>query len=166
MNHNFLLNKLAGQWVVQSAYGRLLESFEPNSLFVNQIKWTPVDNSNSCLENIRRCTKKKINLNSVNIYLVESSASEKYSNKNYIVFISQQSKLELIMKFDQNFRLLSKFIVQNQSSNSLTCVSPSKHFVIIEKVYFLNHNLKISKSTIQLSRAYTGTAFSSEIRIG
>lgn len=164
MNDVLLANRLIGRWIVQSANYSLLLHPDSKNLFVNQVEWTNIKNSKLYLESIRGCLNKQGKLSKISVYCVKSTSSQLHST-HYVACVYRGPRLKLLIKLNQDLVFLNQFIVQSQSFNCLTVMSCCNCMVIVEKIYFINRNLKVIKSTIQKSSKYIGTSFSSEIRI-
>jgi hypothetical protein len=102
----------------------------------------------------------------VDLYRIESKTSQDLCSVHYVILAHEGAKLSSIIKLDQDFVLLNRFTAHYESSNQLIITSSSNNINIVEKIYFLNQNLKVIKSTVKRSNEYIGTSFSSEIRIG
>lgn len=163
MNNVFSAVNLTGQWIVQSANYSLLMHPDYKSLFVNQIQWKYIKKHKPCLKSIKRHLNEE-HADNISVYSIKPRYGKMY-NAYYVVFIYQGSSIKSLIKLDQNFAFLNQFMIQSQSCNYLTIKSFKNGIFIVEKIYFLNRNLKLIKSTIQKSNKYAGTSFSSEIRI-
>lgn len=161
MNKDRLISQLAGRWIVQTTNYSLLKNFESRALLCNQVHWTHVHEHEPYLSKI----KKYGSSNSVDMYCIKSRNSNEMDIISYIILLYQGPELSSIIKLDQNFALLNQFLVQDQSEDQLTIVSLEGSVSIVEKICFLNCNLKVIKSTIQRFNKCIGASFSSEIRI-
>ncbi len=164
MNDVFSIVSLAGQWIVQSANYSLLACPDYTNLFVNQVQWTYIKKHKPCLESVKQYLNEEYELSNISTYCIESTNRQIHS-VHYIVFVYRGSRIKLLIKLDQNFAFLNQFVVQSQSCNYLTIMSSNNDITTVEKIHFLNCNLKVIKSTIHKSNKYIGSSFSSEIRI-
>lgn len=162
MNKDCLMGQLAGQWIIQSANYSLLKCFESRDLLFNQVQWLQMSSYEPQPEQIRQYCD---NDDSMDIYRIKSKNSNGAHTISYILLLRQGPKLSSIVKLDQNFVFLNHSIVQSQSKDQLTIMSSKGSVSIVEKIYFLNSNFKVVKSTIQKCNKCIGTSFSSEIRI-
>lgn len=161
MNKNRLIDQLAGQWIVQSTNYSLTKNLKYQDLLLNQVQWEHIDG----YKVYRNQLKKYFSNNTVDTYRIKSKKNNGVDVISYIVLVHQGSKLNSIIKLDHDFALLNQFMVQNQSEHHLTIMSLKGNISIVEKIYFLNCNLKVIKSTIQRFNKCIGASFSSEIRI-
>ncbi len=164
MNDDFLISQLAGQWIVQSTSYSLLKHADKN-IFINQMRWTRIKDCSPYLKCIAQNLEKQDILTSVYLYYIELKNNNGIDCSHYIALVYERSRPKLVIKFSRDFVFLNKFIVQSQSNNSLTIMSYDNNIKIVERIYFLNRNLKVVKSTIQKYSTCVGTCFSSEIRI-
>ena len=155
---------LAGRWIIQSTNYSLLLHCKSRNQFVDQVEWVYVQDSKFYLESIKRYLNKQDELSNISLYRLKSGSGRLHT-VHYIACVYIGLKLKMLIKLDQDLIPLNQFIVQSQSSNCLTIMSRKNTMVIVEKIYFLNRNLKVIKSTIQNPDKYIGTTFSSEIRI-
>lgn len=164
MENILLTDRLIGRWIVQSGNYSLLLHPDSKNLFIDQVQWANAKNSKLNLESIEHYLNRRAESSSTSVYCVNSSSSQ-LNRVHYIACIYKDLQIKTLIKLDQDLIFLNQFIVQSQSSDCLTIMSCNNDIVIVEKIYFLSHNLKVIKSTIQNSSKYIGTSFSSEIRI-
>lgn len=165
MEKHLLINELTGQWIIQSTNCSLPNHSIAKNTLINKVKWTNIKHYSSYLKSVTENLKKHKKLSSAKLYCIESKNNSASSNKHYILLIYQASTLKSIIKLSHSLSILNKFVVRSQSYNHLTIVSCDKNIETREKIYFLNRNLKVIKSTIRKHNKYIGAAFSSEIRI-
>jgi hypothetical protein len=162
MNKDCLIDQLAGQWIIQSANYSLLKRLESRDLLLNQVQWLQMPNYAQHLEQIKQYYD---NNKSVSICRIRSKNNNGTHTIIHILLLHQGPQLSSIVKLDENFAFLNQSIVQSQSEDQLTIMSSKGNISIVEKIYFLNCNFKVVKSTIQRCNKCIGTSFSSEIRI-
>lgn len=161
MNKNCLIGQLAGQWIVQSTNYHLLKNLKYHDLLFNQVQWERVVDYKPYLNKLKKYSSN----NSIDIYRIKSKSNDAGYIIYYIACMYQGSKLSSIIKLDHDFVFLNQFRVQNQSKDHLTIESLKGDISIVEKIYFLNCNLRVIKSTIQRCNKCIGASFSSEIKI-
>ena len=166
MDRFFSANQLTGNWTVQSMNSSsVLNRSQHKNQFIDRVEWTYVKDSrlslNLLLKNVRAYYPL---LNSAELYLVKSKDSNNASSKHYILLAYHLSELKLLIKLSDNFTVLDRFFAQGKSSNYLMLRSCDQGVDVIEKIYFLNRNLKVIKSTIRKKNRLLGISFSSEIR--
>lgn len=167
MTNSFLADRLKGQWIVQSINYPSLESSNYKSAFVDQIEWIYIKDLKHYWKFIMQYLEKQDELSEVDLYHILSQSSSSGPCKTYYVaLIYAGSRLKSLIKLDEGFALLNRFTVKNQSRKQLTIASNTPSITVVEKIYFLNRNLKVIKSTIREGNACKGVSFSSEIRIG
>ena len=166
MHESLLIGQLKSQWIIQSINYSLLPHAKYNNLFLDQAKWLYVHDYRLYLDQIKQYieTEEKLEDCSINLYYVNFSNKKTYLS-HYVIFLSQGSALKLLIKFDHNFDLLGQFRVERDSKNHLVIVLQNSDISIVEKIHFLNSNLRVVKSTFYADNNYIGTSFSSEIRI-
>lgn len=162
MNKDYLIDQLTGQWIIQTANYSLLKRHESRDLLCNQVQWLQMSSYAQHLKQIKQYCD---NNDRLNMYCVKSKDSNSAYSTSHILLLHQGPQLRSIVKLDQNFVFLNQSIVQNQSRDQLTIMSLKGNISVVEKIYFLNCNFKVVKSTIQRCNKCIGTSFSSEIRI-
>ena len=166
MHESLLISQLESQWIVQSINYSLLPYAKYSNLFLNQAKWLHVHDYRRYLDQIKQYieTEEKLEDYSIDLYYVKFSNKDIYLSY-YAIFFSQGSVLKFLIKFDHNFDFLAKFKVERDSRNHLIIMLQNSRISIVEKIHFLNSNLRAVKSTFYVDNKYIGTSFSSEIRI-
>lgn len=166
MNTEFLISKLTGKWITQNTGYSLIRYSEHIDTSTDQVSWTYVKNPSPCLKSAILHLKQSNKLSEIDLYHIRSKNNRSIYSEYYVLSAYQASELRLLIKLSSDFVFLNKFIVQSYSQKQLTISSYDKNIEIIEKIYFLNRNLKVIKSTIRKHDSCIGISFSSEIRIG
>lgn len=166
MDNNCLISKLTGRWIVQSANYSLLRSTDCTKLFLSQIQWIYLEDCSLYFKSVIDDLNIQCNIKHIDLYRIESKTSQDLYSVHYIMLAHEGAELSSIIKLDQDFVVLNRFTAHYESSNQLIVTSSSNNMNIVEKIYFLNQNLKVIKSTVKRYNSYIGTSFSSEIRIG
>ena len=168
MDINIVTDKIIGSWITQSTKYKLLSNNKlETSTCINQMKWSNLSNNNLYLNLVKKNIKVKYLGSNLLIYQV-SCLDYKYHNlMYYIVFLENKFKKIHVLKFSKNFTVINQFIVKEYNANYLYLLSESKltKITIAQKIYFLNTNVKLVKSTVKNQNRYLATGFSSEIRI-
>lgn len=167
MSKNCLIGKLEGQWIVQSANYSLLQYANSKDLLLNEVQWFRIYDYKPYLGQISQHLPEESRLNSIDmhLYCVKSKRNKVVRVVGYIILLYRGVQISFMIKLDQNFVFLHRFVIRGQSEDRLTIVSPKDSLYIVEKIYFLNRNLKVIRSTVHSFDQCIGTSFSSEIRI-
>nr|YP_007878284.1 conserved hypothetical plastid protein [Calliarthron tuberculosum]AGA63895.1 conserved hypothetical plastid protein [Calliarthron tuberculosum] len=161
MNKILLINRMLGNWIVQSTTYSLFKKNIEASL--NEIKWSLVEDKIQELA-YRKQNIFPINSTNMKIYILEKETNH-LQKKIYQIFLFEKKSKGYIVKLDYNFQILNQSIFYYNSENFLSVYYKSRNNIIIENIYFINDNLKVIKSIIKKNSKCIGICFSSEIRI-
>jgi len=101
----------------------------------------------------------------IEIYCIEYKNKNNLIQKQYLLIFHNKDDQIILFKFNHKFEYLNKFTVSTSSKKYLSIVSKNKNITIIEKIYFLNNNLKVIKTIVKKHEKDIAVSFSSEIRI-
>lgn len=165
MNYALFNEQMKGNWIVQSTHYSSKKNSEFIEILTNKVKYTNLINTNFYL----KLLSKNLNLNYSNkkteIYCIEFESKKNEINKQYLLIFHDNNNQTILLKFNHKFEYLNKFKVQIYSKKYLSIVSKNENITIIEKIYFLNINLKVIKTIIKKQKKTIAISFSSEIRI-
>lgn len=165
MDDTFFINKMTGNWIVQSTNYSLLKHDKSTNTFLNQVKWSNLNYDHNKINNLVSSFNKNSILHKTSIYNIESTKNG-FTQKEYCTLIyNKTSSKAYILKFNYNFNLIRKFVIRDINRNYLFITSTTNNITIIEKIYFFHNNLKVIKSIIKKNNKCIGISFSSEIRI-
>lgn len=161
-NHRILINRILGQWIIQST----LYSFTKKQVnnLTNQIKLSHTKKQNKKFSVILKENYNNLQMQHFTTYIVEQKNSSN-SNIIYQVFLfNDKIKYGYILTFNHHFAILKKHIILYYSNNYVN-ISYNNKVNISQKIYFLNDNLKITKCIIKKNHQYYCLCFSSEIKL-
>nr|YP_010728804.1 hypothetical protein P6G75_pgp041 [Lithothamnion corallioides]WEA77134.1 hypothetical protein [Lithothamnion corallioides] len=163
MNSRFFMNKIEGNWIIQSTNYSLLKNTISTS--INEVIWKEIQNVNNDIEIIIKNIITKFSINNISIYIIESS-NHKRIKKFYKFFLyNEKINKGSILKLNHTGNIVSKASFSYRNNQYFHIKSKYNDFDITENVYFINPNLKIIKSVIKKNETCIGISFSSEIRI-
>jgi len=166
MDYNLFTKQMTGDWIAQSTNYYLTNHINQNFYTLNnQIKWTDIKEKEVYLDLIRTILKKEDIVKYISLYKIESIDVNSLSNLSYILLSQKTSKQICLFKFNKRFHLMNQFTLKDYSKNYLCLSSDIRNIRVIEKIYFLNNNVKIIKSIIKKNNQCIGASFSSEIKI-
>lgn len=165
MNENIFTNQMTGKWITQSTHYSILDNVVNYNTYINYINWTYIPNYENYAQYIFSSLQTKNRIHSIFLYKVKYNQINYGIKTYYVTLLEYKFRKAYILKFDERFNLMNKFKIKNHSNNNLYLISQIDDLTILEKIYFLNTNVKIIKSVIQKNKEYIATSFSSEIRI-
>ena len=165
MDYSFFINQMTGNWVVQSTKYSLLKNQGMIDTFISQVEWIHVSKDNNYFHSVLANLGYQHVSGPPNLYCIGLLNKSSVDNKHNLLLLDSKSKQACILKYNYEFNLTNKFLITHYSRNYISMISNTKNFTIIEKIYFLHDNLKITKSIIKQHQKCIGISFSSEIRI-
>jgi len=165
MDFNNFTKQMIGTWITQSTYYSSFNISETSCHFVNRVRWLSLKNNIKYLKLMSK--KNEVNLLQKNIYLyhVQLNNHRKKNNDYYLALKIDQSNRAYLLKFDASFNLINQFFIKEITENYLCLSTYVNNYEILQKIYFLNQNVKLIKVTINKQHYHIGTSFLSEIRI-
>lgn len=165
MDSNDFTKQMIGTWITQSTYYSSLNIAETSYNFVNRIKWLYLKNHIKYLKLMSK--ENEVNLLQKNIYLyhIQLNNNRKKNDDYYLTLKIDSSNRAYLLKFDTSFNLINQFFIQEITENYLSLLAYVDNYEVLQKIYFLNQNVKLIKVTIKKQHYYVGTSFTSEIRI-
>lgn len=165
MDSNNFAKQMTGTWITQSTYYSLLNIRGISCNFVNKINWLYLKNHIEYLKSLSN--KNRINFLQKNIYLYYVQLNNHTKKNNYYYLTLQIDKFNKVslLKFDNSLKLVNQFFINEVAENYLCLLAYVKNYEVLQKIYFLNQNVKLIKVTIKRQDCYIGTSFTSEIRI-
>lgn len=163
MNSKFFVNKIEGNWIIQSTNYSLIKNTISTS--INNVLWKEIKNINHEMEPIVKNSILKFPTTNGNSYALESS-NQKGNKKSYRFFLyNEKINKGSILKLNHLGHIVSRASFNYKNNQYLYINYQYDDFDIIERIYFINSNLKIIKSIITKNKICIGICFSSEIRI-
>jgi hypothetical protein len=157
---------MSGLWITQSTYYSLIDkNQEVSHTLINKVDWRNIScDSHDYNLMLSKLSKKYID-GFISLYQTESLNNKLTKNTFYVLFLKTGSKNISVLKFNKYWRLISQATVRKFTSNYCCLISDMHNFTVIQKIYFLNNNVKIIKSIIKKSCQCIATSFSSELKI-
>lgn len=165
MNCNIFTSRMKGKWITQSSnYLSLHNKHYASKTLANQIDWIYLSNYDKYINFIEQNIYTG-SLDYFSLYRI-NYINQKYLHKiHYAVLLKEKEHPAYLLKFNETFNLINRFLIQYYSEDNICLISRIKDVTIIEKIYFLNTNVKVIKSIIKKDNQYIATSFSSEIKI-
>ena len=167
MSIEFFMDRMVGKWVSQSTYYTSSSNRNSRNIFsktlINQVKWSNVNNNKTIINSIKKQVNKEKIKNHIRLYKIESNNNHTFIS--YIAFFKNQENNLCLVKFNQALQQVNSFIFVKVSNSHLCLISQVYDITILEKIYFLNTNVKLVKSITKKSNKCILTSFSSEIKI-
>nr|AYR05892.1 hypothetical protein [Lithothamnion sp.] len=161
MDSKFFINKIEGNWIIQSTNYSLIKNTISTS--INHVFWKKIKNTNN--EIILKNRILKFPITDRNVYIIESS-NQKRNETFYKVFLcNEKMNKGSILKINYSGCIVSQAFFNYKNNQYCHINYQYDNFNIAEKVYFINPNLKIIKSIITKNDMCIGISFSSEIKI-
>nr|YP_009589200.1 conserved hypothetical plastid protein [Corallina ferreyrae]QBL75716.1 conserved hypothetical plastid protein [Corallina ferreyrae] len=161
MNRTLLINRMSGNWVIQSTTYSLVK--KNIKTLINEVEWSPIYDKLQNLKYIRNHISKKTDA-ITEVYILEKKI-QNIQEKILHIFLFNKKSNGYIVKLDDHFQILSQSTFKYYSNNVIFINQKLKNHKITEKIYFLNDNLKIVKSVFYKNNNCIGICFSSEIKI-
>ena len=165
MNIDLFTKQMIGNWIIQTTNYSSLKDLSINSTYKNKIKWIDIKDYRPYLHSLLPNLKQEYIIQNIKLYLIELADQNFVQYQYYALLLSDKYNNTFLLKFDVKFQLIIKFAIQDCAENYLSMISEINGLTIINKIYFLNTNLKVIKSIIKNHEKYMATSFSSEIRI-
>ena len=166
MDYDIFTHQMTGRWIAQSSnYFSFYNQDSFSCTFTNQVEWTYLFDHDKYIDIIKKNIQAPNIQNYLSLYRIKLISKE-YSNRiYYAVLLKSKANQTCLLKFNEELTLINNFFIQDYSKNNFCLVSHVKDLRIIEKIYFLNDNVKVIKSIIRKNNKYIATSFSSEIKI-
>ena len=164
MNSRFFVNRIEGNWVIQNTNYSLINNTINTS--INQISWKQIKNTNNEIDLILKNIMAKFYMTNSSIYIMEYNKNERIEKFYKFFLYDKKTNTGNILKLNHSGNIVSKASFNYENNKYLYINYQHDGFNITEKIYFINHNLKIVKSIIKKNAKCIGISFSSEIKIG
>ena len=165
MRSNYFIERITGEWIIQSTNYPLLNMDEISYNFVNKIKWHHIQDNKKSFYMFFKHNQIDLLQEKSRLYSVQLVSDNKNNKNYYIALITNQLNQSFLLKFDMSFNIINKFFIKKIDKNFLYLSAFINKFEVLQKIYFLNDNVKLIKVTIKKGSHYIGTVFTSEIRI-
>ena len=165
MRLNSFIKRMIGKWIIQSTNYSLLNTNEISCNFVNKMRWHYIQENKECLDKLFKHNHIDLLQKKTLLYSVQLINDNKNNNNYYLALITDQLNQSFLLKFDASFNMINKFFIKKIDEDSLYLSTYVNQFEVLQKIYFLNNNVKLIKVTIRKGSSYIGTLFTSEIRI-
>lgn len=165
MNFNFFSDNIAGNWIVQSTHYSSNKKTNFIEILTNEIEYKRIININSYQKLWLPYLKSNYLDNKAEIYSIESKKNNIIAIQQYLLILNEDHRTIIVLKFNNKFKVLNKFIIKHYSKKYLSMISQYRNITVSEKIYFLSSNLKIIKTIVTKNKKCCTISFSSEIRI-
>nr|YP_009243877.1 hypothetical protein Sdur_061 [Sporolithon durum]AMK96119.1 hypothetical protein Sdur_061 [Sporolithon durum] len=166
MNINMLIEQIEGNWFTQSTTYFLTRSIINH--YKHQVVFKEIKNVKATTHEIQVALKKiYVQYKEIDVQVALLKCSDYQECKNfYTIFVYlPENKNGNIWKIKSDGKLIGQSMFQVGFSNSIFIEYKSKNLKIFEQIYFINDNLKIVKSVINIDNKPASVCFSSEIKI-
>ena len=165
MDHNKFTHQMTGQWITQSTNYPLSSYSINSSKLMNRMTWINISDQTHHISSIKQSINRINMKDSIYLYKVQFTDAFNVMNNYYVALLYETTGQVCLWKLNNKLEPINQFIIQNYSTYHLSLMSSIGNITILEKIYFLNTNVKIIKSIIKRANKYVATSFSSEIRI-
>ena len=165
MESNYFIERMTGEWIIQSSSYALLHMNEASCNFVNKMKWSYLKDNKKHLHIFFKNDQIDLLQKKSQLYFVKLISNSKNNNNYYIALITDRLNQLFLLKFDMSFNVINKFFIKKINENYLYLSTYINEFEVLQKIYFLNSNVKLVKVIIKKGSYCIGTFFTSEIRV-
>ena len=163
--HNFT-HKMNGLWITQSTYYSLNRNKNRTfTTFKNTIEWKDISCDEMSFEMIKCSLPKKYLTDLISLFQVDFLNTQSNQQKYYALLLKNKLQQNYLVKLDRRLQKINEFKIQELDDNYMYLTSSIKTLTLMERIYYLNNNVKVIKSVIKKSNAYIATSFSSEVKI-
>jgi hypothetical protein len=165
MKPNNFRQQMTGTWITQSTYYSLLNKNETSCNFVNKIEWLYLKNNLTYLKSLSKNNQVNFLQKNMDLYHIQLSNKQNKDEDYYLTLQIDPCNKAYLLKFDNSFKLINKFFIKEITDSSLCLLGYVNSYEVLQRIYFLNQNVKLIKVIIKKNQNYIGTSFTSEIRI-
>ena len=165
MNVNIFTNQMIGQWISQSTSYSLIYNNASSLTFINNFTWKYIEKEEKKMDLLLPKLRTRYIIDQMYLYAIEFKDNKFYQDKYYVILLNQKSNPSILLKLNNEFKILNKFTIKDYSTKHLSLTSHINQVIVFQQIYFLNNNVKVIKSIAKKNRENIGTYFSSEIRI-
>ena len=165
MESNYFIERMTGKWIIQSTNYSLSNMDETSCNFVNRMKWYHIQDNKKYLHMFFNHNQINLLQKKSQLYSIEQVSNNNKNDNYYIALITDKLNQSFLFKFDMSFNVINKFFIEKIDKNSLYLSAYINKFEVLQKIYFLNSNVKLIKVTIKKGSYCIGTFFTSEIRV-
>ena len=165
MESNYFIERMTGEWIIQSTSYALFHMNEASCNFVNKMKWYHLKDNKKYLHMFFKHDQIDLLQQKSQLYSIQLTSNSKNNNNYYIALTTDKLNQSFLLKFDMSFNLINKFFIKKINENYLYLSTYINKFEVLQKIYFLNSNVKLIKVIIKKGSHCIGTFFTSEIRV-
>ena len=165
MESNYFIERMIGEWIIQSTSYPLLDMNQTSCNFVNRMKWHRIQKNQKYLYMFFKHNQTNLLQNKSQLYSIQLVSNDKNNSNYYIALITNEFNQSFLLKFDMSFNLINKFLIETIDKDFLYLSAYINKFKVLQKIYFLNNNVKLIKVIIKKGSYCIGTFFTSEIRV-
>lgn len=159
MNTQFLISCFSGNWITQNTVYCVKKEYI--SISKNIVNWSVIHNKRNCLAHIIDKVKKKYS----RAHLAKVNHKDIGSVKHCLFLFDNTKPKGIILVLSHDFQILHSTSFRHNSCDFIYMIYKNADIEIKERIYFVNSNLKLVKSTIEKHQKCIGISFSSEIKI-
>ena len=165
MESNYFIERMIGEWIIQSTNYPLLEINHTSCNFVNKVKWHYLKDNKKYLKIFFKHNQTNLLQKKSQLYSIQLVSSHKNNNNYYLALVTDRLNQSFLLKFDGAFNIINTFFIEKIDKNFLYLSAYINKFKVLQKIYFLNNNVKLIKVIIKKGSFCIGTFFTSEIRV-
>ena len=149
MVSNYFIERMMGEWIIQSTNYPLLNMDQNSCNFVNRMKWHYIQDNKKYLPMLSKHHQKNLLQKESQLYSIQMVNDNKNNNNYYIALINDRFNQSFLLKFDISFNIINKFFIEKTDENFLYLSAYINKFKVLQKIYFLNNNVKLIKVIIK-----------------
>ena len=165
MKSNYFIERMIGEWIIQSTNYPLLGMNQAPCNFVNKVKWHYKRDNKKYLHMFFKHNQINVLHQESQLYYIRLVINNKQNNNYYVALITNIFNQSFLLKLDTSFNIINTFFIEKIDENILYLSAYVNKFKVLQKIYFLNNNVKLIKVIIKKGSSCIGTFFTSEIRV-
>lgn len=165
MESHYFIERMIGEWIIQSTNYPLLEMDQVPCNFVNKVKWHYIQDNKKYLHTFFKQNQTNLLQKKSRLYSIQLVNNNKNNNNYYIALVADRLNQLFLLKLDMSFNIINTFFIEKIDENFLYLSAYINKFKVLQKIYFLNNNVKLIKVIIKKGSSCIGTFFTSEIRV-
>ena len=165
MESNYFIERMIGEWIIQSTNYPLLKINKTSCNFVNKVQWHYIKDNKKYLHIFFKHNQTNLLQKQSHLYSIHLVSNNKNNNNYYIALVTDRLNQLFLLKLDMSFNIINTFFIEKMNENFLYLSAYINKFKVIQKIYFLNNNVKLIKVIIKKGSSCISTFFTSEIRV-
>lgn len=165
MEFNYFMERMTGEWIIQSTNYPLLKMNQTSYNFVNKVQWHYLQDNKKYLHIFFKHNQTNLLQKKSQLYSIQLVGDNKNNSNYYIALVTDRLHQSFLLKLDMSFNIINTFFIEKIDKNFLYLSAYINKFKVLQKIYFLNNNVKLIKVIIKKGSFCISTFFTSEIRV-